>query len=153
MIWFRIDNRLVHGQVIEAWLPYSGATCLAVANDELAEDTLRQQIMLLAVPSRVHTEFLTLEEIPLFVVDAEQKKQNVLVLFANCPDARKAFDYGLKMDRCNIGNLHYTPGKKQLCQHIALSVEEEECLRYLENSSVALDFRCIPADNAQLKDW
>ena len=35
-MWFRVDNRLVHGQVIEAWLPYTGARHLIVANDELA---------------------------------------------------------------------------------------------------------------------
>ena len=36
MIWFRIDNRLVHGQVIEAWLPHIRAKTLVVANDDLA---------------------------------------------------------------------------------------------------------------------
>ena len=41
-MWFRVDNRLVHGQVIEAWLPYTGARHLVVANDELATDFLRQ---------------------------------------------------------------------------------------------------------------
>ena len=44
-MWFRVDNRLIHGQVIEGWLPYTGAAHLIVANDALAEDLLRQQIM------------------------------------------------------------------------------------------------------------
>ena len=52
-MWFRVDNRLVHGQVIEAWLPYTGAKHLVVANDELAGDVIRQQIIELAVPHRV----------------------------------------------------------------------------------------------------
>ena len=38
MEWFRIDNRLVHGQVIAAWLPYLRARILMVANNELLED-------------------------------------------------------------------------------------------------------------------
>ena len=54
-MWFRVDNRLVHGQVIEAWLPYTGARHLIVANDELAADALRQQIIELAVPQRILT--------------------------------------------------------------------------------------------------
>lgn len=53
MLWFRIDNRLVHGQIIEAWLPHIRAKTLLVANDELAQDELRQEIMSLAVPSDV----------------------------------------------------------------------------------------------------
>ena len=35
--WVRIDNRLIHGQVIEAWLPYTGASVLVVANDEAGD--------------------------------------------------------------------------------------------------------------------
>ena len=53
MAWFRIDNRLVHGQVIEGWLPYLNAGHLIVANDALALDELQQQIMRLAIPGRV----------------------------------------------------------------------------------------------------
>ena len=55
-MWFRVDNRLVHGQVIEAWLPYTGAKHLVVANDELATDLLRRQIVELAIPQRVITQ-------------------------------------------------------------------------------------------------
>ena len=43
MTWFRVDNRLVHGQVIEGWLPHLAAKHLVVANDAFASDLLRQQ--------------------------------------------------------------------------------------------------------------
>ena len=62
-MWFRVDNRLVHGQVIEAWLPYTGARHLVVANDELADDIMRQQIIELAVPQRVMTHFINVKEL------------------------------------------------------------------------------------------
>ena len=54
MIWYRIDNRLIHGQIIEAWLPYTRATRLVVPNDEFSAEPLRQQTILLAVPSPIH---------------------------------------------------------------------------------------------------
>ena len=62
-MWFRVDNRLVHGQVIEAWLPYTGARHLIVANDELAADALRQQIIELAVPQRILTHFIPVHDL------------------------------------------------------------------------------------------
>ena len=46
MLWFRVDNRLVHGQVIEGWLPYVAARHLIVANDAMSADLLQQQVEL-----------------------------------------------------------------------------------------------------------
>lgn len=153
MIWFRIDNRLVHGQVIEAWLPYTKASVLVIANDDTAEDELRQQIMLMAVPSRVRAEFVRVAALPAFINQQHKLKNNVLVLLANCQDARRAFELGVPIKCCNIGNLHYSQGKRQVCSHVALSIKDEECLRYFENQNVELDFRCIPADEPKLEDW
>ena len=82
-----------------------------------------------------------------------QKGDDALVLFADCADARRAMDAGIGIAICNIGNLHYAPDKRQICQHIALSADDESCLRYLEGRGVELDFRSIPADNPEIKDW
>lgn len=153
MIWFRIDNRLVHGQVVEAWLPYTKASILAIANDEVADEELRQQIMLMAVPSRIHTEFLHVDALPAFVVQQHKLKNNVLVLMSNCQDARRAYELGVPINCCNVGNLHYAKGKRQLCSHVALSDNDEECLRYFESHDIELDFRCIPADEPHLEGW
>ena len=153
MIWFRIDNRLVHGQVIEAWLPYTKASILVIANDEVAEQELRQHIMLMAVPSRVRTEFLHIADLPGFLRQQNSLKNNVLVLLVNCQDAKRAYELGVSITCCNVGNLHYGNGKRQICSHVALSEDDENCLRYFENNDVSLDFRCIPADEPELEDW
>lgn len=153
MIWFRIDNRLVHGQVIEAWLPHTKASILVIANDEVADQELRQQIMLMAVPSRVQTEFLHIAELPGFIKLQERFTNNVLVILATCQDARRAYELGVPINSCNIGNLHYSKGKRQICSHVALSPDDEDCLRYFESHDVELDFRCIPVDEPKLNDW
>ena len=33
MFWVRVDNRLIHGQVVEAWVPFMGARHIIVGND------------------------------------------------------------------------------------------------------------------------
>lgn len=153
MIWFRIDNRLVHGQVIEAWLPYTKASILVIANDEVAEQELQQQIMLMAVPSRIRAEFLHVADLPAFIMQQHKLKNNVLVLLASCQDAMRAFELGVPINCCNVGNLHYAKGKRQVCSHVALSAQDEECLRYFESKNIELDFRCIPADEPNLEGW
>lgn len=145
-MWFRVDNRLVHGQVIEAWLPYTGSRHLVVANNELAADTLRQQIVELAVPQRIRTHFIPLRLLP---ATLDACGEDSFVLFANCQDARRACDDGIAMQVLNLGNLHYGPDKLQLLPHVALSAQDREDLRFMQQHLVQLDFRCVPTENVR----
>lgn len=152
MLWFRIDNRLVHGQVVEAWLPHIRASILVVANDEVAADELRQEIMSLAVPSSVTLLCCPVKEIATELRRLEQKQhdQHTMVLFASCEDARAAHMTGLDFPVLNIGNLHYGPGKEQICEHIALSSADRACLTYFKDNGVEIDFRCVPSMTAKV---
>lgn len=145
-MWFRVDNRLVHGQVIEAWLPYTGARHLVVANDELAADELRQQIIELAVPQRIITHFIPVNDLAR-TLDA--CGDDSFVLFANCQDARRATGAGIIMETLNIGNLHYGPEKIQILPHVALSVQDREDLHSIQQHLVQLDFRSVPTETVR----
>ncbi|MFV0347536.1 MAG: PTS sugar transporter subunit IIB [Halodesulfovibrio sp.] len=153
MQWVRIDNRLIHGQVIETWLPYTRAKRLLVVNDEMAADDLQQQIASLAVPGRIHAEFIHVNSLVDYARKHSGDMQDTLVLVANCGDARRILENGFSFGVLNIGNLHYSPGKKQLCAHVAVTEEDEACLRYFTKRSVELDFRCVPNDPVQIKGW
>ena len=152
MFWVRVDNRLVHGQVIEGWLPYLRAKVLVVLNDDLAGDALRQEIMGLAIPPRVEVVFGRVEEARKLLsgYGAEGGKK-ALALLANCQDALAALETGLDISSINIGNLHYGPGKTQICTHAAVSEDDIRCLSEISGMGVELDFRCIPSEQVQVK--
>lgn len=153
MFWTRVDNRLVHGQVIETWIPFTGAKRLVVVNDELAQDVVRQDIMSLAIPHGVVSHFVNVDNVAALLesLGVTIGKSDVLVLFATCEDAMKAFESGLDFSFLNVGNLHYGPGKKQVCAHVALSSNDEHCLEFFTRQGVELDFRCIPSESIQVK--
>ena len=151
MFLVRIDNRLIHGQVIEAWLPYTGATTVIVANDELASDILQQEIMSLAIPQTISSVFVSVEKLADTVGEQKGDASDTLVLFSSCSDARRAFDSGFDFGMLNIGNVHYSPGKKQISPSVALSDEDEGCLKHLSRKGVELDFRCVPNDPIQVR--
>ena len=41
----RIDERLIHGQVGVQWVGFAGANLVLVANDEVADDPVQQNLM------------------------------------------------------------------------------------------------------------
>jgi PTS system mannose-specific IIB component len=151
MAFVRVDNRLVHGQIIETWLPFTHARAILVANDALAADFLRQEIMSLAIPAGVRIEFLSVAELMPFLARNPLDSDDALILFATCRDARTAYEGGFGFGNLNLGNLHYAPGKKQVCPHVALSKEDESCLDFFRDKGVRLDYRCVPGDPQQLR--
>lgn len=151
--WFRIDNRLVHGQVVEGWLPYLNARVLVVVNDNLAIDELQQQIMSLAIPERIRVRFIPLSQAKTVHDELEAKGRAALFLFANCQDVRRLIEQGVRINLLNIGNMHYGRGKKQVCSHVALSEDDQSCLETMRKQGVRLDFRCVPGDNPVVEDW
>ena len=57
----RIDNRLIHGQVATQWNSTIGANLILVANDEVSQSTMRQNLMKMAAPAGVATRFFSLQ--------------------------------------------------------------------------------------------
>ena len=143
-MWFRVDNRLIHGQVIEGWMPYTGARHLVVVNDELAGDFLRQQIMTLAVSRHIQVHFVRLEDLPRTL---SQCGPDTFVLFENCQDVGAAAGRGVQIPVLNIGNIHYSEGRHQIYPHVALSDSDIEMLRELIKAQhTELDFRAVPSE-------
>ncbi len=153
MFWFRIDNRLIHGQVIESWLPRLEAKTLTVVNDALARDELQQQIMRLAVPKRIEVHFTSLVETPALLAALERKNLSGLVLLETCADAMRLLSLGVRIGSLNVGNMHYSRGKRQICAHVAASEADLECFRLMRENGVDLDFRCIPEDVPDMEEW
>ncbi len=152
MYWVRVDNRLIHGQIIETWLPFTKSRRIVVANDDVAGDLLRQDIMQLAIPQDIDAVFVAVEHALMAL--PPQRPEDAMVLFASCCDARRAFESGLPVASLNIGNLHYGPGKRQICAHVALSPDDEVCLEFFTDQGVRLDFRCVPNEPVQVaKAW
>ena len=59
----RVDNRLVHGQVLEAWVPRLGARRIVVVDDEAAANPLALAAVTLAVPGELAAEVLPVDAV------------------------------------------------------------------------------------------
>ncbi len=152
-LWIRVDNRLIHGQIVENWLPHLNVGAIVVSNDRLARDELQQEIIRLAVPKGIRLQFCSVQRSleTLNSIWNEGNGKTFLIIFDSCSDARQALQSGLHFTQLNIGNIHYELGKQQVCDHIALSRDDIQCLRFFEQMGVHLDFRCLPNKQVQVK--
>jgi len=147
----RIDNRLIHGQVLEAWVPFLQADCIVVANDEVADIPFRKMLMEAAVPRGIDVVIANVRDTAKIFSERNQQARRVLLLFENSSDALNAHKLGVPFQELNLGNMHGGTGKVRYSCTIALDPDDVQNLASLENEGVRIVSQCIPSDRE--RNW
>jgi mannose/fructose/N-acetylgalactosamine-specific phosphotransferase system component IIB len=142
----RVDNRLIHGQVVEAWLPHLKIARVVVADDEAAASPLIRAAMGLAVQSSIDVQITPLVAVDYPKISSDQVK--TLLLFRDLDGVISARDMGLQASHVNLGNVHYATGRKQVSPSVFLSQHELDQLKMLSESGVEVEARAVPAERA-----
>lgn len=142
----RVDNRLIHGQVLEAWIPTTKADCIVVANNDLADADMRKRLMAAAVPRGIQVIIESVENSARFVLAPDNSTLRVMVLFASPDDALQAYVMGLHFAQLNLGNLHRPQGEHQLGCTVTLDHKDISSLTELETRGVEINLQCVPSD-------
>ena len=73
----RIDDRLIHGQVMTAWVQYTGGNEIVIADDKVANDPFLSAVITGAVPKHLKAEAMTLEK----AADYLKKEKELVTLY------------------------------------------------------------------------
>ncbi|MBY6050174.1 PTS N-acetylgalactosamine transporter subunit IIB [Cytobacillus firmus] len=139
----RIDNRLVHGQVGVTWVNHLGANLIVVANDEVAEDEVQQDLMEMVVPEAIGVRFFSIQTTADIIHDASED-QNIFLVSKTPQDVLRLVEGGVPIDKVNIGNMHYSEGKTQIYSTVSVDDADKEAFRKLKEHGVKLEVRRVP---------
>lgn len=142
----RIDDRLIHGQVIEGWVNFLKATCIIVADDGVAANERQCSIMRLSVPEGLKLSIGTVEDLCRALGSPAFERERVIVLFSSPVDAVRAFGKGLSCRTLNIGGLHFTPGKCKLLDVLAVDDADRGALEQIMERGVKVDIQTVPTE-------
>jgi len=141
----RVDNRLVHGQVLESWIPRYDVNIIIVVDDGIAGDPLRQKIMEIAVPGRINCRFVRVDELREALDNLNVGSRRIMILFSGIKDVRDTLRMGVPLDRINIGNVHYQKGKKRISQCVSLDEDELHYLMEVQRRA-QVEIQALPDD-------
>lgn len=143
----RVDNRLLHGQVLETWIPALRARRVVVADDEVAGNTLARTAMTLCLPPGLDVEVVPLGAVAWKSLAAG--KDTVFVLVREVETLARARAAGLgptEAPRVNVGNVHFVNGRRPVTPSVYLSEEEMRTLRDMAAAGFAVEARAIPSE-------
>jgi len=143
----RVDNRLVHGQVLEAWVPRLGVDTILVVDRHLPGDVFQRSVIE-SLGSSVLRVSVVSPDAAAALLAGELQHRRVLVLFAGVHQAVEALDAGVRFSQLNLGNMHPSQECRVLTASVHLTTGDEEELCALTARGVALDARAIPADRS-----
>ena len=137
--FLRIDDRLVHGQVIVGWLPEIKPDNLVVVNNNVAEDAMRQDLMSLSVPPDIDLEFYSVEDI-----SDEEVNENSFILVSSPKDAWECLQKDIKPLRFNVGGMHSKDGKEEIFEALHVDDEDRKYFDLIIKSGVEPIFQPTP---------
>lgn len=137
--FLRIDDRLIHGQVIVGWLPEIKPDNLVVVNDSVAEDAMRQDLMSLSVPPDVELEFYSTSDIT-----DEDVNESSFILVSSPKDAWECLQKGIKPQRFNVGGMHSKDGKEEIFEALHVDDEDRKYFDLIIKSGVEPIFQPTP---------
>lgn len=147
IVWSRIDSRLIHGQVIEAWLPHLSVKRVVVADDEAAVDPLAKAAYGLAVPDDVELVLSAVRQVDFRKLASD--KVPTLVLFREVKSAVLARESGLPDGMLNVGNVHSGPGRVSVSRSVFLDPSDSDALAALAQSGMTVRVQAVPSETAQ----
>ena len=145
----RVDNRLVHGQILEAWIPYTEATCIIIADDTLAGDFFRETVIRMALPRSIDLFIHTISDFVEIHPFQREKGEKAIVLFCNIHDALRSFKLEFRFESLNIGNVHRENCAICCSPSVFLSNEDIGQLSTLiKELGVRIDIRRVPKERS-----
>jgi mannose/fructose/N-acetylgalactosamine-specific phosphotransferase system component IIB len=146
----RVDNRLIHGQILEAWVPFTQASSIVVVDDEVAGDFFRETVIRMAVPREVEVIVSGVQEFARDYPYTTGQGKKTIILFSTIADACRAFSAGFKFDKLNLGNVHHdqSEGEKIRCSScVFLDNNDIQCVvNLMDTAGVRVELQRIPQE-------
>ncbi len=142
----RIDDRLIHGQIVQGWLKTIDVDTILIVSDEVANDEMQKILLSMAVPSSVKLVIKNIKDATYEITNEVYDNDKLMILFSNPQDIVRMIDNGIKFQSVNIGGMHYAHGKKQLLTN--LSVDKNDIVAFLKliENGIELETRALPQD-------
>jgi len=145
----RIDDRLIHGQIVVAWGAALRLARLVVVDDQAAASAWERELLASAAPG-VQVSVLPLAEAVACWAAERGAAGDAMLLLRDLRTARVLVESGADVPAFTLGGLHYAPGKTKLNEYVYLDDADREDARALLRRGVKLEAQDVPATRPQV---
>ncbi|WKW03820.1 PTS sugar transporter subunit IIB [Klebsiella oxytoca] len=141
----RIDDRLIHGQVITTWVKNHDIEQVLIINDKVAGDKIQQSVLTMSAPPELKVQVFAVQKF-IEILQKTEIKRRTMLLFTNSIDVNTLVENGVKIDKLNVGGMRMQEGRKSLSRAVAVTPEEEQAFKSLIARNIPVEIQMVPKD-------
>lgn len=145
----RIDDRLVHGQIVTVWTKLCNPDRIIVVCKEAYNDEIRRVLIGQAAPPDVKVNLVDAEKAIKVYNNPKYADMRVFFLFANPTEVLEMVKGGVPIKELNVGGMTYAPGRTQVTKAISVTDQDIKAFRELSDLGVKLECRFTASDSPQ----
>lgn len=143
---FRIDDRLIHGQVVVGWGQTLDLGFIVLVDDEVAASDWEQELYRMGVPPDMDVYFESVESAAAKLASYRADPRPGLLLTGDIDTMASLVDAtGDGISAVILGGIHHRAGRVQRLRYVFLSPDEEAALRKLVKHGVVVTAQDVPA--------
>jgi mannose/fructose/N-acetylgalactosamine-specific phosphotransferase system component IIB len=142
----RIDDRLLHGQVVAVWLRALGAQRIVIVDDATARDEFLREVLTLAAPQGVPVEVHDVATGAARLIALAATPEPVIVLARMPRTVLELRHAGVPIEVVDLGGMGSGPGRRRLHKTISVSPDELRELRELEQMGTRVEIQIVADD-------
>jgi PTS system mannose-specific IIB component len=142
----RIDDRLIHGQVVAGWLRALGGKRIVIVDDATARDEFLREVLTLAAPQGVPVEVLDVARGAARCLELAATPEPVIVLARSPRTVLGLRQAGVPIDVVDLGGMGAGPGRKRIHKTISMSSDEIRDVRQLEQLGTRVEVQIVVDD-------
>jgi PTS system mannose-specific IIB component/fructoselysine and glucoselysine-specific PTS system IIB component len=144
VVLFRVDERLIHGQVVIGWGHQLRPDRYAVVDDDLAESEWEQDLYRLGAGT-AEVVFATAERGRDLLSEWRDDSQRTILLTRDVETMWRLGEGGtLSGEGVNLGGIHHGPGRREVLTYLHLTPEDVDYLVKLDAEGVDIGARDLP---------
>jgi len=141
----RIDDRLIHGQVVIGWGRPLGIDLIILVDDQVAGSPWEQELYRMAVEPDIEVRFVTVAQATAQMGDWQANGKRGLVLTGDLETMAALHTANPELvHRINLGGVHHRPGRRERLPFIYLTDQELRTLTTLEEGGAVITAQDLP---------
>jgi mannose/fructose/N-acetylgalactosamine-specific phosphotransferase system component IIB len=142
---YRIDDRLIHGQVVVGWGQPLELGFIVLIDDDVAASEWEQELYRMGVPPEMMVHFCTVDEAATRLPEFDAAPAPGIVLVGDIPTMQRLVERAAGRIRAvNVGGVHHQPGRTGRLRYVFLTAEEEQGLRAIAANGVDVTAQDVP---------
>ncbi len=144
---YRIDDRLIHGQVVVGWGSPLDIQFLVLVDDDVADSEWEQELYRMGTPPEMAIYFETVDSAAGQLDHYRRDERRGILLTSSIQTMRRLAE-AASIPAVNLGGIHHRTGRTERLRYVFLDGEEEEALRSLADRGVIVTAQDVPAARA-----